>query len=235
MSEIILICAATVREMNACIKSMDQAFEGLPTHEGIAWARSFSSHNREYILAITGIGMPLTIARLLPLAAGCSPSAIINLGIAGAYLGSGLGLGDLVVGESECFGDMGMETPSIEVFLPLANMPWADEVYRQALPLSLVPWNLSGPKSIRVGRGCTVNSCTGREETGVLRRKLFNADFESMEGAGVALTARMLGLAASEVRAISNFASTRDMRPEYVDLALNNLGGFMESWLGRAG
>lgn len=237
MPDTVLICAATVREMDACLSRKAGRFETLPEHGGLAWARTWSAGSRTYFLAITGVGMPLTVARLLPLAAGCGPALIVNVGIAGAYKGSGLAIGDLVAGESECFGDMGMEVPGPEAFQPLAGMAWADEVYRQALPLTLTPWQpfpRSGIKTPRTGKGCTVNACTGREETGALRRKLFSVDFETMEGAGVALTARLLGVPACEIRAISNLAATRDMRPENVDRGLQNLGQYMDTWVGEA-
>lgn len=241
MSETTLVCAATVREMDACLAGRGLRFESLPEHGELAWARTWSDGGRAYVLAVTGVGIPLTMARLLPLAAGCAPRLILNVGIAGAYVGSGLGLGDVVVGESECFGDLGMETPGPEIFLPLATMPWADEVYRTPFPLETAPLLtaplLTAPSptapQVRTGRGCTVNACTGRAETGLLRRKLFSADFESMEGAAVALVARMLGLPAGELRAVSNFASTRDMRPENIDTALRNLSVYMAGWFGR--
>jgi len=54
-----------------------------------------------------------------------------------------------------------------------------------------------------------------------------------MEGAAVALVARMLGLPAAELRTVSNFASTRDMRPENVESALGNLGVYMDGWFGK--
>ena len=134
-----------------------------------------------------------------------------------------------------------------DAFIPLSVLPWADEIYKQPISLTLSPLDfevkaLMGiiptavgiiPTAVlpRVGRGCTVNTCTGQSTTGERRRKLFSADFETMEGAAIALTAQMLGLPASELRSISNMASTRDMRPENVELALRNLGMFMSEWI----
>lgn len=245
MSKLILICTATLGEMEACISGLGERFESLPELCGRPWVRSLVVGHQTYCLAVTGAGIPLTMARLLPLTAELSPSLIVNLGIAGAYPGSGLDLdlGDLVAGDSECFGDLGLESPGSESFLPLATLPWADDIYRQPLSLELGTWSWApqGPKGRDVspvgfhrGRGCTVNQCTGKEATGTLRRALFQADFESMEGAAVALVAKMLGTPISEMRSISNFASTRDMRPENIALALGNLGVYITAWLGRA-
>ncbi len=242
MSKLILICTATLGEMEACLSGLGERFESLRELGGRPWTRSLIIGQQTYNLAVTGAGIPLTMARLLPLTAELSPSLIVNLGIAGAYPGSGLVVGDLVVGESECFGDLGLETPGPESFQPVATLPWADDLYRHPLPLEMGTWSWDpqGPKGRLVdsgrlhrGRGCTVNQCTGKEATGTLRRALFQADFESMEGAAVALVAKIQKIPISEMRAISNFASTRDMRPENIALALGNLGVYITSWLGR--
>lgn len=222
----ILICAATVMELDACLSVRGEPFEALPA-DARPWVRRLGSH----LLAATGVGIPLTLARLLPLASERRPELIVNVGVAGAYLGSGLGIGDMAAAESEVFGDLGMETSGPEAFLPLGGMPWADEMYRQPLPLLLEPFR--GDGALRPAKGCTVNACAGRAETGKRRREMFSADFETMEGAAVALAARELGIPVCEARAISNFASDRDMRPENMALALGSLGVYMDGWLRR--
>jgi futalosine hydrolase len=77
---------------------------------------------------------------------------------------------------------------------------------------------------MRAARGCTVNTCTGTEETGRRRESLTGAGFESMEGAAAALAGAELGIPVCELRAISNIASTRDFRPENAKKALIALG-----------
>jgi len=223
----ILLCAATLRELDACLEACGAPFASLPAGPR-PWARRLGRH----MAAVTGVGIPLTLTRLMSLAAEIRPERIVNAGIAGAYPGSELGIGDLVAAESETFGDLGMEAPGPEGFLPLSDMSWCDAEYLRPLALSLEPFGAGGP---RAARGCTVNACTGREETGLLRRALTGADFETMEGAAVALAARELGIPASEARAVSNAASTRDMRPGNIALALGNLGAYMGPWLGRLG
>jgi futalosine hydrolase len=182
-------------------------------------------------MAVTGAGIPLTLARLMPLAAAERPSLIANVGIAGAYAGSGLAIGDMAAGESELFGDLGMETPGPEAFLPLSGFDWADPIYARPLPLSLKTWE--GGPSPRRARGCTVNACTGTASVGARRRAQTGADFESMEGAAVALAGSELGIPVAEARAISNVAADRDMRPENIGKALRTLGGFVSAWLER--
>lgn len=204
----VLICAATARELDAA--------RGLSGEDGI--------------LAVTGAGIPLAMARLTALVAERRPALIVNVGIAGAYPGSGLAIGDVVAGESEAFGDLGMELPGPGGFLPIGEASWADAVYRRPLPLVTAPF---GAVPARTGKGCTVNACAGTRATGELRRRLFGADFESMEGAAAALAGSLAGVPVAEIRAISNFASDRDMRPEHVELALRSLRACLEA-LGKA-
>lgn len=228
----ILVCAATGMEMDACLKAAGIRFAELTPTVDRPWVRTRGG----ITFAVTGAGIPMTMARLLPLASQAKPGLIVNAGIAGAYPGSGFNLGDVVAGQSESFGDLGAETPEDAAFLPLASFPWADEEYRKPLPLALEPLRLGtegGAGDLRPARGCTVNACTGTEATGRLRRTLFGADFETMEGAAVAWIGRELGIPVCEVRAISNFASTRDFRPENAKAALGNLGVYMGRWLER--
>jgi futalosine hydrolase len=219
-----LLCAATRMELDACLGLLGETFDVLAPGP-----RPWTRRRGRVLLAVTGPGIPLTLARLLPLAAAERPAAIIDIGIAGAYAGSGLAVGDLVAGESEQFGDLGMESPGPEAFLPISRFDWSDPIYARPLPLSLEPWGRH-PKP-RKGRGCTVNACTGTAAVGARRRAQTGADFESMEGAAVALAASELGYPAAEIRAISNAASDRDMRPENIGTALRALGAFVSSWL----
>lgn len=217
----VLVCAATARELAAA--GLAPGGGGPPP--GAPGSR---------IIAVTGVGIPMTMARLAPLLASLRPSLIVNVGIAGAYPGSGLAVGDLVAGESEVFGDLGMELPGPGAFQPVGGMPWADPEYREPLPLTLAPFRGPTPDPLlRTGRGCTVNACAGRRGTGEMRRRLFAADFESMEGAAVALAGHLGGIPVAEVRAISNIAAARDMRPANVELALQNLGDFLRRWMGE--
>lgn len=224
----ILICAATERELDPFLRPLGIRLDEVGGPGGSARTRAHGTR----LFAATGVGIPLTLARLPPLAAAHKPELIVNVGIAGAYPGSGLAIGDLVIGESECFGDLGMETPDEAGFLPLHTFPWADGEYRQPLTLTVEPWRAARSPMLRLGKGCTVNQCAGREETGLRRRKIFAAGFETMEGAAVALAGRESGIPVCQLRAISNIAATRDMRPENVALALDNLGAYMSRWLG---
>ena len=196
----LLVCAATEMELKAA---------------GGVW-ESFE----------TGVGIPQALARTLEAAGRERPARLLNVGIAGAYLGSGLVIGDIVVGTSEVYGDVGFELPEPPGFRHIGEAVWGS-FYRGPLPLAVFP-EFAG---MATGRGCTVNACTGTDATGRLREALFGAAFETMEGAAVAQAGRILGIPVCEVRAISNVAGRRDMRPENVRLALDRLREYLkECW-----
>jgi futalosine hydrolase len=211
------VCAATLMELEAF---------GLQGAEVLEAGRLYRIP--EGVAAVTGVGMPMTLLRLVPWVEAFRPAWIAVTGIAGAYAGSGLEIADIVAGETEVFADLGMETREEEGegFMPLADFPFADEAHRSPLALRVPAW----AAALRRGRGATVNRCAGSDATGRLRRARFGADFETMEGAAVALAARAPGIPVLEIRAISNFAARRDMRPENVRAALDALRAF---WAGH--
>jgi len=205
----LLVCAATLGEL--------QAFwaegESYPLTEEALLAQSGG-----VTFLLTGVGIPYALGRLLPVAMRQRPAQILNIGIAGAYPGRGLQIGDVVLGVSEVYGDVGFELPNTPHFQPIRDAPFGG-FYQPPLPLS-TDWD--GP-TLRQGRGCTVNACTGTAATGKRRAQVFEADFETMEGAAVAQIGQMLGIPVVEIRAISNLAARRDMRLENIALALSRL------------
>jgi len=195
----LLVCAATERELEA-----------------------FGDMTDSYNFLVTGVGIPLALALTLRALGRERPQRILNIGIAGAYPSSGLGIGDIVIGQSEIYGDVGFELPELPGFRHVGEAEWG-AFYRQPQPLSQFAEFAGAP----ILPGCTVNSCAGTEATGRLREKLFGAAFETMEGAAVAQAGQIQGIPVCEIRAISNIAATRDMRPENIKLALDCLRNYL--------
>ncbi|WP_394794939.1 hypothetical protein [Armatimonas sp.] len=198
----LFVCAATAWELSA-------------------WGEVHESEEQESItLQVTGVGAPATFAALSQ-----RPEAdlILAIGIAGAYRETGLEIGELVIGESEAWGDIGFALPEPPHFRPIQQSEFGG-FYSQPQPLWAPAW-----LPAKRGRGCTVHTCTGTEEQGALRRELFSAHFESMEGAAVAQLGQSWGIPVCEVRAISNMAAHRDMRPEHLSLAKERLTMFLKN------
>ena len=197
----VLVCAATAFEL-ACFPDTDGA-----------------------VKAVTGVGIPATLALLSPLLEKLRPTLAVNIGIAaGAYPETGLEIGDVVLGEREVFGDLGFELPD-GGFTPLQDSPFG--AWYEPIPLQIPPKPGGEGALGLVGVGVTVNACTGTLATGERRRDRFGARFETMEGAAFALACQRAGIPGVEVRAISNFAAERDMRPENIKAALASLTDFL--------
>ncbi|MBC8139105.1 MAG: hypothetical protein H8F28_24800 [Fibrella sp.] len=199
-----LVCAATENEL-------------------AVWDAGLFPHCERFV---SGVGIPATFAHLLPKVMGGDYSLLINLGIAGAYPGSGLAIGDIFLGLTETYADLGMELPESPDFLPLHDTPFGGD-YQRTYPLVCLQELVRA--NVRVVSGATVNACTGTTETGLRRENQFNTAFETMEGAAVAQIGHMCGVAVCEIRAISNIAARRDMRPENIRLALQNLREYLEA------
>lgn len=238
VSNPMLVCAATRDEL-ACF-GLDGAREIEP---GRLWK------SPETTFAVTGVGIPHTLMYLSSLLETVRPACVLNIGIAGAYPSTPatpgspatpaapspslnflsrseeLAIGDVVIGISEVFADLGMEIPDAERFRPLAAFLFSDVSLRAPLKLLVPAWAGSAAE-LKQGRGATVNTCTGTLETGALRRRLFDADFETMEGAAVALLCGAREIPVIEVRSISNRAARRDLRPENIRCAFESLSKF---------
>lgn len=223
-----LICAATLAELSACGA---EVVARASINAELPFALDTSGKDA-YLL--TGVGIPAVFEAFasVPAELWTEIDGLLNIGIAGAYPNSGMAIGDIVVAEGEVYGDVGMELPADPGFQFLIDTPFASNIYRDTLPAVRPGWALKEAPSgyrLHARRGCTVNACTGTEATGVLRASRFGAGFETMEGAAVAQIARRYHAPFSEIRAISNIAALRDMRPENIRLALTNLSLYLET------
>lgn len=186
-------------------------------------------------LVLTGVGIPLTLARLLPFLEMYTPAFLINTGIAGAYPDSGMKPGDIAIGKSEVYGDVGMELPSLND----NSMPGFQHLgqtdfgcwYKQCLPLAWrhVPIINSRAYQCLPGAGCSVNVCTGTHATALRRQSQWGAAFETMEGAAAAHAGWLYQIPVVEIRAISNMADNRNITSGSIKNALSSLTQYLES------
>ena len=103
---------------------------------------------------------------------GISISAVFILGVCGAYPGRGIDVLDVVRVDAESVGDMGYQDRDGSFY------PFPSSV--RATAPEHAPAHLQKLKSVV---GLTVNRCTGTEELGLSRSRMFDADIENMEGA----------------------------------------------------
>lgn len=126
-------------------------------------------------------------------------SGVLILGVCGAYPDRGINVLDVVRVDSECVGDMGYQEKD-GTFSPFPSSVRATAV--EHAPVHL--------QKLKSAVGLTVNCCTGTEELGRMRAKMFDADIENMEGAAGIAACMAHNTPVFEIRAVSNMATTRD-------------------------
>ena len=139
-------------------------------------------------------------------------TAVYILGVCGAYPGRGIDVLDVVRVDAESVGDMGYQDRDGSFY------PFPSSV--RATAPEHAPAHLQKLKSVV---GLTVNRCTGTEELGLSRSRMFDADIENMEGAAGISACMAYRVPVFEIRAVSNMATTRDRESWKFNEALSAL------------
>jgi futalosine hydrolase len=158
---------------------------------------------------VTGIGAVNTASSLTCFLERQGARAVVSCGIAGAYPNAfdndGLTTGSVVCAGSECYGDLGANSPNGFLDLQAMGFPLiaTPEPVYNTLPLQLFP-------ATRRAGFVTVNTCSGDDAAARQMEARTGGSVESMEGAAVAHVAALYGIPAGEIRGISNRAGNRD-------------------------
>jgi futalosine hydrolase len=148
---------------------------------------------------------------------------VICFGCAGAYPGSGLKIGDLVVASEECYGDEGAQTSAgfldmQDLGFPLAEagadrwfnrFPVDPELCGHAQRLLAIEGDAG--HRVTVGPLVTVSTCAGSTALGEELVRRTGGLAENMEGAAVAQLCARFGVPFLEIRGISNLVEERDL------------------------
>lgn len=165
-------------------------------------------------------------ARFRVLAAGVGPAAaaagtaaalmsgeyglVINAGVAGGFAGQAE-VGSLVVASEIVAADLGAESPERFISVDELGLGEARIAVDRLRSARLAKALLAAGLPVRSGPVLTVSTATGTAETAVQRAaRVPGAAAEGMEGYGVAVAARLLGIPVLEIRAISNRVGRRD-------------------------
>jgi futalosine hydrolase len=155
----------------------------------------------------TGVG-PVNAAHAVTMfLATTGAREIVTCGVAGAYPGSGLQIGDVVCAASERYGDLGATSPSGFLDMAVLGFPVveAPTPLFNELPMQLFPVDRRVPF-------VTVTCCTGTDSAARDIEKRTNGAVESMEGAAIAHVAHLHNVPVGEVRGISNIVTDRDTK-----------------------
>jgi futalosine hydrolase len=185
--------------------------------------------NLHIFLCSAGVGKINAAAATAILIERCRPGLVITTGCAGAYTGSGLSIGDLVVASEEVLGDEGVLTSTGWQDLRMMKLPslvQGNRLYYNEIPLSKhaaeKAMQLADYYGVNLTRGrfITVSTCSGSRQRGEELARRFSAVAENMEGAAVALTCLRYGIDCLEIRGISNLVDERDMKAWNIPVAV---------------
>ena len=147
---------------------------------------------------------------------------VISAGVAGSLPDSGLSIGDIVVASSCVYVEEGLVTP--DGFQDMKAMGFSlGDFSGNTVPVDSTLLGRLGAIGV-IGSIATVATCSGTDEQAALVADRTCCLCEAMEGAAVVHAARLAGLLAIEIRAISNTTGNRDAQQWDLGLALDNLG-----------
>ena len=190
-----------------------------------------------------GIGIANTAHALTVAIGEYRPDIVLQFGVGGAYLTSGLGIGDIALAEEEAYGDLGVMTPegwksSEAIGIPLVSSIRDDEVQQRCfntfpLNIELVQrakdglatciWN-GNPPGVISGTFVTVQQCSGLAAVGTEVSARFDGICENMEGAAAAQLCLIYQIPFLEIRTISNLVEDRNVSEWNLPLAISRLG-----------
>jgi futalosine hydrolase len=130
--------------------------------------------------------------------------------VAGGYAGSGAGLLDICLAESEVLGDFGIcHAESVE---PLSGQLAGRFVFPLDPRYVAQAWEILGKQEPRCKKGAfvTVNGATATAKRGAVLHTAHNGLCENMEGGAVARVCEEFAVPCLEVRCVSNMVEDRN-------------------------
>lgn len=184
---------------------------------------------QEYVLStphhdilITGVGLHAAVFELTRLLHHNRYDLVVQAGVAGAFTGSSLKLGDVVAVEKDAFGDMGAFEEKQLRSLQQLDLSTEKEWWSNTNPLlKKLPMPLA--KSITI-------STIADDDTYInaLIDK-WAPDIESMEGAALHFVCTKLNMPFLQLRAISNYVGERDKNKWMLAGAITNLNSAVKT------
>lgn len=218
----ILVCAATSFELASFMKHIDQIAEQKSYLE-------YKINGHSIFPLVTGIGAMQTAFAISRHPKIHQIHFAVNAGLAGSF-DKGLPLGEVVEVSKDRFADLGTEEADgtlidgfdLELQEP-DQYPFANGWIENNTP----PYDPKLPKAI----GLTVNKVSGTSLSIALLKDKYDADIESMEGAGFLYACKMLNIPCVQIRALSNYVEPRNKNNWKVELAIERLNHILISFI----
>ncbi len=213
----ILLLTATAMEGDRLAANLSVAVE--QTSAGRRWL-SGEFRGSPIRLIETGLGAVNTAHALTRALERQQPRLVLQVGVGGAYEGSGLGVGDIALALNDSFADLGVSSPdgwlgAEAIGIPVVSgatdyynrYPCDTEKTEGAASLLTSHFNVS----VKMGPFATVQEVSGTAELGAeRRRRIPGAICESMEGAAAAQLCVLYDIHFVQLRVMSNLVEDRD-------------------------
>jgi futalosine hydrolase len=236
MKSVVIIAAVPVE-----VELLEKALE----HSGRVKSGGFeyvegAIGNLRVVVCAGGVGKINAAAAAAIMIDRFQPQLVINTGCAGAYIGSGLVVGNLVVAGEEVLADDGVATADGWKDLRYMDLPSVVNVGGNCfnlLPLSRYAAEKAMQLadycgvSLILGRVATVSTCSGTSQYGSELSGRWNAVVENMEGAAVAQVCLRCGIDCLEIRGISNMVEERDLKKWDIPRAVEAAQHFVLKYL----
>jgi futalosine hydrolase len=175
------------------------------------------------VLVHCGIGKSNAASAMTALHLVSPPAVVYVIGCGGAYLGNGIGIGDLALASSEIHGDEGVSLA--QDFLTMEDLRLPVLVRNGQRYFNVFPCNpallsqmqarlqsfcIEQARNLAIGPFVTVSSCSGTAAAGTMMAKRTGGVCENMEGAAIAQVCARYGIPFMELRGISNLVEDRD-------------------------
>lgn len=167
----------------------------------------------------TAAGLALAIDRL-------QPKAVLQLGIAGAYVGSFLSIGMAMLAEEELQLDLGLRQGEGWADLEAIGFPATPGQDGRPERWQVVPTDpgfteaLASLTGLPRGRFATMDAVSHDLDIAQALQRRFDVSLESMEGAAAAAVCDRFGLPFAELRGVSNIVGDRDKGRWHISAAL---------------
>jgi futalosine hydrolase len=232
-----VIIAAMPQEVELLEKAL--AYSGRVKAGGFEYIEGTIGDLRVVVCA-GGIGKANAAAAAAVMIDRYQPQLVINTGCAGAYIGSGLVVGDLVVASEEVLADEGVVVAEGWKDLGYMKIPSVEQEgvsCYNVLPLSRHASERATQLAdnhgivLKSGRFATVSTCSGTRLYGAELFQRWRALAENMEGAAVAQVCLRCGVECLEIRGISNMVDERDMKTWEITRAVEAAQRFVLKYL----
>ena len=193
--------------------------DAAPTQVGRRPATAGFLGDQPVLILPTGMGKTNAAQALTALLESRPIRGVIAFGIAGAYAGSGLDVGDVALASAAIYGDEGVQAPdgwigTDEIGIPL--LAHGPDMFFNTFPLDAARVAAAERAlaaagiAVRTGSFLTVSCCAGTARLGAGRAARWGAVCEDMETAALAHVAVLYSIPLLAVRGVSNAVEDRD-------------------------